>query len=135
MKPERQPLPAHVAETRTVRVANRIREELATLLMRGELAHPAVEGIVVTRVEMNADLSVARVGVRLLDAVPSERRRQRAVQVLAARAPHLARRIGRLLRLRRIPELRIVWDGGMDHAMRVEALLDELRSEGRRGAS
>lgn len=114
---------------RSVRVAGAIQEELASLLLTGEVHDPGVTGALVSRVELTDDLHYARVYVRLVELDPSPRRRREVVRGLERAAGFLRRTVGRRLRLRHAPELRFVWDEGVDHSQRVEALLEEIRRE------
>lgn len=106
------------------------------MLSRGAVRDPAVVGAMVSSVDVSADLSVADVRVRTLDTDPDGRRRREVVRGFSRAAAHLRREVGARLGLRRAPELRFHWDDGVDHALRIEALLDEIRREDRgRGTS
>ncbi len=50
---------------------------------------------------------------------------------LAASAPFIRRELGKVLSLRRIPELRFQLDRSLEHAARIEALLREVRPDDR----
>ena len=112
------------------RVGDLIRAELARALVR-ELGDPALSQAVVTDVTVSDDLSMARVGVRLLvdDADPI--RRRELLRALGRAGGRLRRVVGPAVRLRRTPELRFVYDTGPDAQRRVEELLDEIAHEPR----
>ncbi len=110
------------------RVAEAIRAELARQFVR-ELGDPLLASLVVTNVSVTNDLSIADVGVRLLegDADPA---RRRAAQKHLARASHRIRRaLAPTLGMRRVPELRFRYDTGHDAIQRVEELLAEIERE------
>ena len=50
----------------------------------------------------------------------------RALEGLTAAAPFVRKRLGRTLRLRRVPEVRFVADDTLDGAMRIEEILREV---------
>ena len=95
--------------SRAERLAEAMREELSSLLAR-EVKDPRVAAaglVTVTRVEVAADLGVAKVGVSALGRV----------------AGWLRGEVGRRLSLRRAPELRFVQDRGGQHAEKIDRLL------------
>jgi ribosome-binding factor A len=118
-------------KVRPRRVGDRIREEIEAMLLRGMLRDPALRGAFVSNVEVSPDLSVADVRVRTLDTVLDEHRKRDVVRGFVRAAALLRREVGARLGLRRAPELRFHWDDGFDHALRIEALLAEVRQEDR----
>ena len=115
---------------RAVRVAERVREELAWLLAR-DVRDPRCAGVTVSRVEMPDDLRLARVFVRLLEGGDSEERRREAMTGLQRAAGMLRTAVGRGVGLRFAPELRFAYDDGQEKQARVEKLLAEVEHEKR----
>lgn len=118
------------AATRTRRVGEGVRKEIAALLVY-ETKDPKVAGAVVTRVEMSKDLRTAHVHVRCLDGTASAARRRELVAALQRAAGMLRREVAQRLRLRYAPELEFLYDDGADHQDRIERLLDEIAAERR----
>ena len=118
------------APKRSVRVAERVREEIARSLVR-DLDDPRLSLCVVTRVEMPDDLSIARVMVRLASGGDDEKTRTRLLQGLSAAAGLLRKQVGKNVDLRRAPELRFDYDVGQEASTRIEALLAEIRDDDR----
>jgi ribosome-binding factor A len=112
---------------RSVRVAERVRQEIATVLDR-DVEDPRLRRLVVTRVEVSDDLQHARVLVRLSHDDGPEQRKD-AFRGLKGATAMLRRKLGTKLELRRTPELKFVFDDGQDAAKRVEALLEEIERE------
>ena len=108
------------APRRIERLNQLLREEISRLL-RGELKDPRVGGVTVTAVRTAPDLSVATVYVTALGAASGDE----AIEGLRHAAGFVRGRLGRELRLRRIPELRFVEDRTLEHARRIETLLEE----------
>jgi ribosome-binding factor A len=118
--------------SRAARVADGIRAELMDLLLRGEVRDPDAKGVMISGVKLTDDLRSARVMVRIVDGTePDEARRTRAVKALTRASGFLRGAIGRKLALRFAPELHFHWDEGVDHALRLETLLDEIKREGK----
>lgn len=114
--------------TRTRRVAERVRTELSTLLTRS-VRDPGLLGVTVTDVRMTADLQLARVYYTLLDG--SDRRS--AARGLRRAQPYLRREIGQRLQLRRVPELRFLYDEDAARQDRIAHLFEDIERE--RGSS
>jgi ribosome-binding factor A len=121
---------------RSERVAEGIREEVATFLAE-DAKDPRIIGLVtVTGVDVTRDLRHAKVFVSILG---SDEARQATLEGLDSAAGHLRSRIGRALRLRVAPEITFRYDESIARAAKIEALLAELREpppsgdEGQRG--
>lgn len=114
---------------RAVRVAQRMQEELGSILPR--LRDPRVTGVTVTRIQLSDDLSFARVFVRvgLVAEKPDEAGKKTFLKGLEAATPRVRREVAELLNLQKAPELRFVYDEGMEHANRVEEILREIDHE------
>lgn len=109
---------------RAIRVAERVREELARLIAN-TVKDPRARGVVVSRVEMPDDLRSARIYIRLLEG-GDEEQQAAAVLGLSRAAPLLRREITSAARLRYAPELRFYYDDGYDRALRIEEILHEI---------
>ena len=109
---------------RSVRVGERLREELATLLTR-EVHDPRVKDVIVTLVDMTADLQLARVKVRLAtdDVAPG---RNALLQGLESASRMLRRELGKRLQLRYAPQLVFHYDEAPEKRTRIDELLDEI---------
>ena len=109
---------------RSERVAEGIREEVATFLAE-DAKDPRIVGLVtVTAVEVTRDLRHAKVFVSIMG---SDVERQATLEGLDSAAGHLRSRIGRALRLRVAPEVTFRYDESIARAAKIEALLAELR--------
>ena len=110
---------------RTKRVNELLREELAELIQRS-VKDPRIGTVTITGVETSRELDVARVFVQLFG---DEARRAEALEGLQNAAGYLRTQLARRLRLRKMPELRFVWDETLERATRIERLLAEIRTE------
>ncbi len=114
---------------RPARVAEAIRAILMELLLRGDVHDPQSEGVMVSDVRVTDDLGSARVYLRLLTPNASATQKKAAVSAMTRAAGFLRRALGERLRLKKTPELRFFWDESLDHAIRIESLLEEIRTE------
>jgi ribosome-binding factor A len=109
-------------------VAGLVQSHLTSALLR-ELGDPELASLVVTHVDVSKDLSIATARVRRLSVVDDESGRRDVLNRLKRAVPRLRRALGPALKLRRVPELRFVYDEGQDARNRVEELLREIHDE------
>jgi ribosome-binding factor A len=111
---------------RADRVAEAIREEIATFLAES-VKDPRVVGFVtVTGVELTSDLRHAKVFVSVMGTEPEK---EATFEGLASTASHLRSRVGRALRLRVAPEIQFREDDSVQRAARIESLLAGIKTE------
>ena len=111
--------------SRPERVAEQIRHEISTLLMRG-VNDPGIGYITVTRVKVSPDLQVARV---YYTSMADEKGRAATKAALQRANPFLRREVGQRIQLRRVPELVFHFDEGIGHQARVEELIIEIKAK------
>ena len=111
-----------MASKRVARLNEQLKRELSELI-RSQVRDPRVGVVTVTAVEMASDLGSARVFVRIIG---DEAEFKETLAGLEAAAPFLRGLLGRILHIRRIPELRFREDRSMEHARRIEQLLSEV---------
>src|SRR5438477_2097433 len=110
--------------SRPDRVADQIRSELAMLLAR-EVHDPGIGFVTLTRVQVSPDLQTARIH---FTALGDEKAQKNSARALERAAPFLRRQIGSRLRLKRVPELRFVYDESIAGQDRIEQILSELHA-------
>jgi len=119
---------------RSVKIGERIREELASLIAR-EVRDPRVLGVSVTAVVMTDDLQLAKVRVRhalaadestAANANAEAQRRKSLLVGLDSASGLLRREIGKRLGLRYAPKLVFHYDESHEKRSRVDELLDEI---------
>ena len=111
---------------RSDRVAESIREEIATFLHEGAKDPRLVGLVTVTAVEVTRDLRSARVFVSILG---SDAERKATFDALTSMTSHLRSRLARSLRLRVAPEVAFRIDESVARAARIESLLAEVREK------
>jgi ribosome-binding factor A len=114
------------ATQRQLRVGELIRHELATILARGRINDPDLEGSIVTipEVRLSPDLKIATVYVMPLGG----KRGPEIVKALARNARFIKGDLGKAMRdMRTIPDLRFRFDEMFDEAARIDRLLDDPR--------
>lgn len=115
--------------TRTQRVEQLLRREIAGMLLRGDLRDPRVAPIAaisITGVRVSPDLGSARVFV---DALGEGVNVTRVLQGLNAGASAMRAAIGPKIALRRTPKLRFERDESLEQGRAIEQVLAELATE------
>src|ERR1700741_4157100 len=108
------------------RVGEQIRDILSEVLTRGDVHHPGIGFITLTRVQVTTDLQLARVFYTTLGDQKARTETSRALQ----RATGFFRRqIGARLQLRRVPELEFRFDESIANQDRIEQILRDIHEE------
>jgi ribosome-binding factor A len=106
---------------RAARLNEQLKRELSELI-RTQVRDPRVGLVTITGVQVAADLGSARVFVRSVGADDLTS----TLEGLTAAAPFLRSELGRMLSIRKIPELRFQTDKSLEHAQRIERILSEV---------
>jgi ribosome-binding factor A len=119
---------------RNARLNEQFKREISNILSQ-KVRDPRVGRVIVTEVRVTPDLWLARVFFRPAEEGNSLDKTQKGLEAAGA---FIRRELGKVLRIRRIPELRFVHDDTMDSAQRIEEVLKEVlpesESEGDAGA-
>lgn len=108
--------------TRTERLADLIRDEVARLLLR-EVKDPRIGFVTLTGAKVTPDLRQARVYVSVLG---DEKTREAALEGLRHSAPFIQRALFRNLRLRHSPAILFEIDDSLERGERIERVLQQL---------
>jgi ribosome-binding factor A len=111
---------------RPEQMAETLRQVITESLAR-EIRDPRVGFVTVTGVIVTGDLSHARV---MVSVVGEDGDKTRALEGLQSAAGFLRSRAARSLTTRSVPELHFELDRGLQHAARINELLNTIRKEG-----
>jgi len=106
---------------RTRRVGEQIQRELAALI-RDEIKDPRLGMVSISAVQVSRDLSHAKVHVSVLG---NEEQSGESVTVLNHASGFLRHKLGKLMHIRVIPELRFYLDRSLEEGARLGALINE----------
>ncbi|MDG2460241.1 MAG: 30S ribosome-binding factor RbfA [Luminiphilus sp.] len=110
---------------RTQRVSHFLHEELARLLQTA-VRDPRLKGVNVTGVEVNRDLSHAKVFFTLIDVVTPEQLNE-VTSALAAVSGFLRSQLAKGSSMRTVPRLSFRFDESVGRGRDMESLLREVR--------
>jgi len=116
--------------SRTERISSEIMRDLAGLI-RNEIRDPRIGMVTIQEVRVTRDLSVATVFYSVLNEVSGGENQQ----ILTKAAGFLRHRLGQQIRLRKIPELRFVFDATLKNANELTALIEHAVAEDQRNHS
>jgi ribosome-binding factor A len=114
------------SEARLKRIADRIRQELANMLIR-ELSDPRLKQIFVTDVKVDKELAYADI---FISAIEGPRRSKEILAGLESASGFIRRTLAGSVELRVFPRLRFHWDPTPENADRIEKVMAEIRNKG-----
>ncbi|MFV1949733.1 MAG: 30S ribosome-binding factor RbfA [Anaerolineales bacterium] len=115
-----------VSESRSVRIAERIKVELSLLFLQ-EINDPRLEGVNITSVDLDREISFADIYISALDG--SERKNEIMAAVNKAAGFIRSQLASSISHLRSFPQLRFHWDPIPDRVNRLDQIFAELDEE------
>ena len=112
----------HTGYSRSIRVADQLQREVALLVAR-EVADPRVGEVTVSGVDLSPDMRHARVLVTPARGTNGDA----SVEALNRASGFLRSRLGRRVRMRRLPRLVFEHDRTLERALRIDALIGGTR--------
>jgi ribosome-binding factor A len=106
-------------------VAETIHKEISSLLIKG-LKDPRIGFVTITSVDITADLRQAKVYYTLMGGQGDREQTQSGLDSCSS---YVRQQLGKVLRLRYIPEVRFVYDASVDYGQHIEKLLSEVKSD------
>lgn len=114
-----------VSKSRATRIAERIREELSTILIV-KSTDPRLAGLSVTDVTVDRELAFAEVYVCALEGME---RSDESLAALEHAQGFLRSELARRIELRVFPRLRFHWDPTFERAEVIERLINSLHQD------
>jgi len=112
-------------KARARKVAERIQEELADILMRN-VADPRLAMVTITAVDVDRELAYAQIYVV---ASGDDERMDEVLAGLEGAQGYLRSQLATRIQLRSFPQLRFRWDASHERGARIAELLDSLQEE------
>jgi ribosome-binding factor A len=106
--------------SRTHRVAEQLQRELA-VLVRDEIKDPRLGMVSISGAEVSRDLAYATVYISVLG---DDKAVADSLAVLNRAAGFLRHRLGQLMRIRIVPQLKFEFDSSLQEGARMDALID-----------
>jgi ribosome-binding factor A len=106
---------------RPERLAEQIKEEVS-LIISGELDDPRIGFVTVTETKVSPDLKYAKIFVSVLG---EDQQVMESMKALDHASGFIRHRLGSVMRIKRAPELRFIYDDTERTAARIEELISE----------
>ena len=116
----------HTGYSRSIRVADQLHRQIALLVAR-EVADPRVGEVTVSGIDLSPDMRNAKVLVTPARGTDGDA----TVEALNRAAGFLRSRLGRRVRMRRLPRLVFEHDRTLERALRIDALIGGTRATAR----
>jgi ribosome-binding factor A len=110
---------------RLKRIGDRIRQELSEMLAKGEIRDPRLDGISVTEVKVDRELSYAEIFVSAFEGVS---RSKEVLLGLDNASGFLRKALSDRIELRAFPRLRFHWDVTPENADKIERIIAKIHS-------
>jgi len=111
----------HTESQRSRKVGEQIQRELA-LIINQEIKDPRVSWVTVAAVHVSRDFAHAKVYVTSL---VENKNREQLVQILNNASGFMRRQLGKILKIRTVPELHFVYDESVEYGNRLSKLIDD----------
>jgi len=109
---------------RSDRVADLVREEIASMILHGEIKDPRVGFVTITVVKMTPDLKEAKVYFSRIGG-PEEKRH--SVEGLTSAGGYIRRNLAKRLNLKHIPSLSFFFDETLEYAEHIDEVLEKIK--------
>ena len=117
-----------MATKRMLQLAEQIRETIALMLVRGQIADPRIRGVTLNAVKMTADLQIAKVYFSVLGGKENLIEVQKGLKQASG---FIRRELGKALLVRYTPAVIFHYDDSIEYSVKMGALIakvsDELR--------
>jgi ribosome-binding factor A len=110
---------------RVERIQAQVREEVSQMLAT-EVRDPGVGLVTVTRTKVTGDLSLARIYWTIIGDANERKKTQQALERAGGFVRHL---LAERLSLRRVPEVKFIYDQSVAAQDRIEQIIQEIHAE------
>ncbi|NLP45204.1 MAG: 30S ribosome-binding factor RbfA [Peptococcaceae bacterium] len=119
-----------MSKHRAFRLAETIKIEVSKLILEG-IKDPRLGFVTITDVEVTDDLRSAKIFVSIMG---SEEDVKNSMDVLNRASGYIRGEIGKIVRLRYVPEISFKYDRSIEHGAYISQLLREMETRGGSGS-
>lgn len=112
---------------RSDRVADLIKEEIASMILHGGIKDPRIGFVTITSVKMSPDLKEAKV---YFSQIGTEDEKKQSIEGLNNASGFVRRHIAKVLTLKYIPMVSFHYDNSLEYAEHMEKIFRELKKDG-----
>lgn len=111
---------------RSERVGDVIREEIASMILRGEIKDPRIGFVTITKVVLGSDMKAARV---FFSTIGNAEDVEKTRAGLESASGYIRRILAKRLKLRHIPSVGFVFDHSLEYSDRIERVIKEIKED------
>jgi ribosome-binding factor A len=111
---------------RSTRVGDLLKEEIASMIQRGEIKDPRIGFVTITGVSMARDLRQARVFFSMM-GTPEDKQRNR--EGLNSASGYIRRNLAKRLKLKHIPTVVFEFDDSLEYSSHIDKVIKDLKGE------
>lgn len=112
---------------RSDRVGDLIKEEIASMMLHGDIKDPRIGFVTITHVKMSPDLKEARV---YFSQIGSSAEIEKSRDGLNSASGFIRRGLSRRLNLKHIPHLEFFYDETLEYSDHIERVIKEIKEGG-----
>jgi len=110
---------------RLKRVNQLLKEEISQIIQK-ELDNPSIGFVTVTKVDINHDLSIAKVYISVME---KNERKQDTLKALNNASSYIKKLLGARIKLRYMPEVKFFEDKSIDEGLKLQRLFRKIDTE------
>lgn len=113
----------------TYKRSERVKEQMLKVInevIKNEVKDPRIGFVTITRLELTENLRFARVYVSVMG---SDDERMQSFKGIKSATSFIRSRLGKNMRIKKVPELNFVLDHGQEDSDRINRLMHQLESE------
>ena len=111
---------------RSERVGDLVAQEVASMLLAGDIKDPKIGFVTITRVKMSPDMKHARI---FYSVMGDEKAIKQSRHALNRARGYIRRALAKKVQLKYIPEINFEYDDSLEHSMRIEELLQDIKEQ------
>ncbi|MFQ5736555.1 MAG: 30S ribosome-binding factor RbfA [Thermodesulfobacteriota bacterium] len=110
--------------SRSDRVGDLIKEEIASMIMRGDIKDPRIGFVTITHVKLSPDLKDAKV---YFSQLGTDKQKEKSRTGLNNAGGYIRRALAKRLDLRHIPSVTFFFDDSLEYSEHIEKVLKEIK--------
>lgn len=115
---------------RSDRVGDLVAQEVASLLLSGDIRDPKIGFVTITHVRMSPDMKHARI---FFSVMGDEKAIKKSTRALNRACAFIRRSLARKVHLKYVPEIIFEYDDSLEYSSRIDELLKEIKEQDEAG--
>ena len=113
--------------SRSDRVGDLIQQEVASMILHGEIKDPRIGFVTITHVKLSPDLKDAKI---YFSQIGTDKAKEKSRLGLNNASGYVRRALAKKLSLRRIPSVEFFFDDSLEYSEHIEKVIKDLKEDG-----